>query len=391
MMRDASALRELVSLLTGANVVFKDVRAQPARRPRPGEDKTVWVVRPSSEQWTSTLGKGWHIVSFRDFAMRARSVLAAWFAGRDLDRTALDLYFAARQIDELPLEFRYLCTLQAIERHHRRYYLGRYMSHQRYDLVKGKIVSALPRKELSEGHYESLKTKIRFGNEKSLRNRLRELCSELPASFFERLTWDAKTIPNVLADVRNDLTHYQTNARRRAAQEKLYDAVNASLAITSALFLKRLGFDAASIERGMSRHKWMTASSHPFGPHGRPFGDRNRASVWVAGTPDDATWETFVGTQLALALGVAKLDQFFIHHAALGSRQALGRWATKTEFRKLAKPAIVSTLDTLKIAFPIRILIVDQFAYAPPQAPLPSPIALTFVGAFDKKRSRRRR
>jgi hypothetical protein len=210
------------------------------------------------------------------------------------------------------------------------------------------------------------------------------MCGELSPTMFEKLAWDAKAISGVLADVRNDLTHYQTNARRKAAQAKLYNAVNASLAITTALFLKRLGFDEATIDRGLSRHQWLTATAYRFGPHGRPFGDKESASIWIAPNIDDAQWQQFVATQLPVALGVERLSAPFVTSTVVGSVQALGRWGSRTPTRERAKSSVLATVKSSGLAFPLRILVVDRFAYVPAGPPRPSPVPLVFVGSFRR-------
>lgn len=384
LMHDAHRMRELLSLLTGATVTLEDIRAKPVGRPARGAQKTVWIVE-AGRGWTSDLAKAWHLIDFSELKPVAKTVFSRWFAGRDLDRTALDLYFAARHFEDLPLELRYLCILQCLERHHRRYHYGRYMSPAAYQQVRAAITAAIPKALVSQSHAQALANRVAFGNEKSLRNRIKDLCESLPDEFFEMFGRTAKRLPGELADIRNDLTHYQTNAKRTAALARLPDATRIALALSSALFLNRLGFEAPQIVRGLSRHGWAVPFMGRM-PHGRDDSRAGRVSIWTAPPLDAETWHRFRYDEMMSVLGLRKLDQGRVDDSVIRSRRGLRLWMNARGL-----DACVSAIKAnTALRFPFRVIVIKELNYTRNSA-IPGTVPLSFVGVFDLPTSRIRR
>ncbi len=92
-----------------------------------------------------------------------------------------------------------------------------------YQPVRQKLSNAIP-SELDDGHKESLRTKIKFGYELSLRNRLTKMLAELSPELLQLVCADPKKFANLIADTRNYFSHYTAELKENAVTDtqKLY-------------------------------------------------------------------------------------------------------------------------------------------------------------------------
>lgn len=139
--------------------------------------------------------------------------LKNWFSKAEKLRHVFDLYFGILYVPSMYSHLEFLTLAQALEAYHRHMYGGTYISKEEYEPVRKALVDAIPT-ELEQSHRDSLKKRIEFGYEYSLRKRINLILVEVLKPYegiVERLigTKDKRAqFISDLVDMRNDLTHY---------------------------------------------------------------------------------------------------------------------------------------------------------------------------------------
>lgn len=175
---------------------------------------------------------------------RLPALLDAWFDVEQRSGEALALLFST-MVDGggAPLPYEFLSRVQAVEGVLRAVTAGTYVEPQQYDGIRDAMVKAMP-EEMDEGLRAALKARLRFGNEWSLRRRLKEafrslnrelqvfvLASEKPASFVD-----------AVVDGRNFWTHYDENEMGKPMSiPRASVASSRMLSLAVVLLLRRLG------------------------------------------------------------------------------------------------------------------------------------------------------
>ncbi len=135
---------------------------------------------------------------------------------------------------------RFLSLLQALEGLHRALFSGTYMDPEQYKVVKDALVDAIPN-IVSADHRASLKTKIRYGNEISLRKRLNDLAGRLDDAVRIQIL-GSKDVPQNWVDTRNYYTHWDEELRSKIlTDEAMYEASVRLTNFLRALYLHQVG------------------------------------------------------------------------------------------------------------------------------------------------------
>jgi hypothetical protein len=109
--------------------------------------------------------------------------------------------------DSLWIHIEFLSLMQALEGLHRALYDGNYMEDSKYADVKSVLSSSIP-SYVQPDHKDALRSRIRYGNQKSLRKRLDELVSKLSLKSRDSLFGIGNGIPRTWIDTRNYYTHW---------------------------------------------------------------------------------------------------------------------------------------------------------------------------------------
>lgn len=194
------------------------------------------------------------LFTFKDISDRFESFLRNWFKKADLLEPVYSLYFATLYNPRLYLEYRFLSLIQAIESYHRCIYGGKYLSNEEYKSVYNALVNAIP-KGIGNDLKDRLKVYLRYGNEFSLRKRLKEIFDkyqEILDGFIE----NKKCFIEKVVDTRNYLTHYDKELKERAAKEKdLYRLTQKLKICLEICLLTELGFSSEKIKALFSRNR----------------------------------------------------------------------------------------------------------------------------------------
>ena len=145
------------------------------------------------------------------------------------------------------LEERFLAATQALETFHRRTAQGEFMPAEEYDNgILPQMLAAIPSKVVGD-HRSALERRLRYGNEYSLRRRLKDLL-RLHGSAIE-LLFDAKaSVADEIVDMRNSLTHLPPDVDFETInKDKLFFLTHLCLTLLELLLLGVLGFSQAQI------------------------------------------------------------------------------------------------------------------------------------------------
>ena len=201
-LRLAWEFQNLFTLLVGQPVGIREFTLWPAdapKQPEPSADEVhaifVQRVRDPEQDLVGpeVLLPLTHIR--KDFA----AILSRWFARSEQTCSARSVYFFTLNTPGLPNELRLLSLMRAVETYHRGAKGGTYLPQASYDALAKRIAAALPQ-EIKGDHRTSLATRIAYGNEFSLRKRLKSLILDLPTELREMVTGGREGLAGRLAD-----------------------------------------------------------------------------------------------------------------------------------------------------------------------------------------------
>lgn len=177
---------------------------------RPGQ-KTKETIELFFTQKKPNINEGIHpfemIIPFPRIAEKIDRVISLWFSKAQNLRSVYDLFFGTFYNPSMYLQFQFLSLMQAIESFHRVTKGGKYLSNEDWKPYSEKLANEIS-VELDSGHRESLKSRIKYGNEYSLRKRFGELLQTLDEKTLSVLSPSEDYFTGVIVDTRNYLTHY---------------------------------------------------------------------------------------------------------------------------------------------------------------------------------------
>jgi hypothetical protein len=167
-------------------------------------------------------------------------IFNSWFRTAEAFGPVYDLFLGALYNTKAYPQSEFLSLMQALESYHRRTRRGKYVRDEEYEEYRRAIVSGIPG-VVPKGLKDSLKKRLEYGNEYSLRKRLKELITPFP----EKLILKANpNFINEVVDTRNYLTHYTDELKEKALHGPRLLKANEDLrALLTSLLYRRLGVD----------------------------------------------------------------------------------------------------------------------------------------------------
>jgi len=192
------------------------------------------------------------LFTFKDISDRFEILLKNWFEKADTLGPVYDLYFGTLYNPWMYLQHQFLSLIQAIEAYHRRKFEGKYLSNDDYEPIYEKFINELA---IEPSFKEALKSKLKYGNEYSLRKRLKDLFEkykEVVDDFIE----NKDIFINRVVDTRNYLTHYDKNLREKAVDgEQLYYVIQQLKIVIVICLLSELGFNFKEIKNLLAKNR----------------------------------------------------------------------------------------------------------------------------------------
>jgi len=193
------------------------------------------------------------LFTFKDISDRFESFLRNWFKDADLLEPVYDLYFGTFYNPRMYLEHQFLSLIQAIESFHQRIYGGEYVSDEDYNKVYDTLVDAIPN-GIGGDLKERLKEYLKYGNEFSLRKRLKEIFDKYQ-EILDGFTVDKNAFIIKVVDTRNYQTHHDADLKEHAARgEDLYRLIQKLKMLLETCLLTELGFSSGEIKTLFSRN-----------------------------------------------------------------------------------------------------------------------------------------
>ncbi|MBP7795954.1 MAG: hypothetical protein KA059_04170 [Elusimicrobiales bacterium] len=193
------------------------------------------------------------LFTFKDISNRFESFLKNWFEKMDLLEPVYNLYFGTLYNPRMYLEHRFLSLIQAIESFHQRTYGGKYLSDEDYKVAYDALVTAIP-EGIRSDLKDRLKEYLNYGNEFSLRKRLKEIFDKYQ-EILDRLIENKSDFIEKVVNTRNYLTHYDKELKERAANgEDLYRLTQKLKMCLEICLLTELRFSSEEIKDLFSRN-----------------------------------------------------------------------------------------------------------------------------------------
>lgn len=205
----------LLSLLIGDPVHPKKAHLSiEAAGPKPG--KTVEYLVPPHAVLPADKSEFAMIFPLREFGdgESAEDLFRGWFLKEPILRPVYDLLLSTLFNRSQYFHSAFLSLAQALESFHRKTREGFYISKDQYEKIRKNLVSVLPL-EIPQHFRDKLLSTFAYGNELSLKTRLRELMGSIDPQNAADLAGnpDLEEFIKLLAKIRNYLTHYDENNR----------------------------------------------------------------------------------------------------------------------------------------------------------------------------------
>ena len=212
-----------------------------------------WLVYKNSAVNTPIKPSPHLLFYFGNLGQRIETILEKWFSASETMADAMHLFMNAKR-DLGDHKSKLLLLAHGLEAFSRDKGNAIYMDATEYKSVINTMNSAIP-DNVVHGHLSSLKNRIKFGNEYSLRKRLRGLLDELSAETHALICKSTKNFINGIVETRNYHSHYSNDLREKALQgTELAWACSKLQMMFRILLLKNIGIDEKCIRNGISNH-----------------------------------------------------------------------------------------------------------------------------------------
>lgn len=182
------------------------------------------------------------LIHYPDIASRFAEVLNIWYANAERLKHVYNQYFAATQHDVIYADQDFLQLAQALEVFSRVARESKYVTDDEYKGIADALIESIPQ-ETNCDLRNSLKARIKFGNEYSLRKRITTILRELEPETVDLLTQDITAFVSRVVDTRNFLVHLDDTSSGNAFKEnELYPAMNRLRLLLMILLFKELLF-----------------------------------------------------------------------------------------------------------------------------------------------------
>ena len=196
-------LTTLLSFMVGAPMSPDHISAKLAE---PAIDVEVLVALREAKYCTHKNIHDFYMLR-NDMEADLGRVFSKWFELYDSFGTASQLALSVLNSKDLWLHVEFLSLMQALEGFHRATMPGLYTLEKNYEPIKQALCNAIP-KSVASDHKEALKSRIKYGNEVSLRKRLDELVKGLPLPLKKHILGGDGAVPRSWVETRNYYTHW---------------------------------------------------------------------------------------------------------------------------------------------------------------------------------------
>jgi len=183
---------------------------------------------------------------------RVVEVFNNWLEKSILLKPVYDLYFAIVYSSDLPLEFKFLSIVMALEVYHRRMVSNEDIPANEHERKIKEILSNTP-----EQYKNWLKEKLEYSNEPSLRKRIKEIYGMLEnICYVTNLIPNKKDFVNKVVNTRNYFVHYDQSLENEASKgPELYWLIQQIKILVEICLLKELCFSDSEVDNILSKSR----------------------------------------------------------------------------------------------------------------------------------------
>jgi hypothetical protein len=244
--------QELMHLLTGSPLSLKSVKIHLLNK-ADSDPPIDLLFKQRGRHDQPDLYAPEMLLPYGSIADRFQSIVEKWLTRSEQAILAGNFFFGSQFDKKGTVEIGFLEITQAAESLMRSLDGGLYMSPKEYEQMLPKIFDALP-SEIKGDHLQSIKSRLKFGNEHSLRRRLTQMFDRLPQDIGVQIAQDVKKFVDKVVNTRNYYTHLDHNSHSKALQG--FDAYIAKerlriLVVASLLF--GLGIDGTELKNALNR------------------------------------------------------------------------------------------------------------------------------------------
>jgi hypothetical protein len=262
-------LSQLFTLLTGQAVAPECVSILPANGTPNGLPLFYTRLRTPTQRVPAAMLK----LKFGDIDAEFSRILDDWLVASPALLTAISLHDWANAPIESYLESRFLTLCQSLEALSRATVRGHYLPQADYALAESKLVAAIPT-DLPQDHRGSLAARIKYGNEWSLRKRIKNLLESLSSDNRQFVCGDANRFRSGIVETRNYLIHCTDELRPLAlGGDDLHWACEKMSLLLRILILKQFGIDESLIIKQLNKFGELTRYAQVWKTHRECVGD----------------------------------------------------------------------------------------------------------------------
>lgn len=207
--------QSLMSLLVGEVVSVREFRCKllDDRFESNRQTQTVdWLFTQFAKKPAKPIHPAMMVLPLARVREQFPEIARRWFALYARSKTALDVFFGSATQPAPFSDLRFLNMVQALEAYDRSLGTARYMDPNDYERAITHVVEHIPA-AIAGDHRVSLKSRLRFGNEYSLRKRLTGMLMKLPEQIRKRLADNVSRFVERVTDTRNYFAHYDPTTK----------------------------------------------------------------------------------------------------------------------------------------------------------------------------------
>lgn len=185
---------------------------------------------------------------YRDISTNFEQYVKNWFDKSEILEPVFNLYFGTLYNQDMYLDHTFLSLIQAIETYHRRTMTNFVWSEQDFIAIQKEVTD-----NASEKYKAWVSQKFQYGNEPTLRKRIKEILDEFKSLFDEFSIYDSKFTSDIV-DTRNYFTHYDVSLKDKALKDQdLFKATQKLRALLEVCFMKQLGMSNNDMKKIVKR------------------------------------------------------------------------------------------------------------------------------------------
>ncbi len=190
------------------------------------------------------------------------AMVEKWFGRAEQALLATNVFFGSQDMQSQPGDVRFMDAARAAESYHRSLGTGLYMEKAAYDTAVQELETHIPTC-IQGDHRHSLRKRLMYGNEYSLRKRLTDMFNRIPENTQRRIAGDVGGFVTKVVNTRNYHTHYDHAGQANVFDGKdMHTAAERLRILVTANLLHDLGVKdenlTAVLERRWEFAQWLS-------------------------------------------------------------------------------------------------------------------------------------